>query len=53
MFIVMGQTETRVFEKCPWAMTKVVAADMVRRLNIVHRRAGLPIHFYMTQVLDV
>jgi hypothetical protein len=53
MFIVMGQTETRVFEKYPWAMTEAQADKMVWLLNIAHKQAGVPIHFYMTQVLDI
>lgn len=53
MYIVMGQTESRVFEKCTWAMTEAQADRMVWLLNLAYRQSGVAIRFYMTQVLDV
>ncbi|MNX50617.1 hypothetical protein D3C86_812510 [compost metagenome] len=53
MYIVMGQTESRVFEKYSWAMTEAQADRMVWVLNLAYRQSGVPIRFYMTQILDV
>ena len=53
LYIVMGKTTERIFEKYPIQLPKEKAEEVVAKLNRSYWRASVPITFYITPILDL
>lgn len=53
LFIVMGATSKRVFDKYPDPMSYETATRLAGKHSMAMINAGLSIRFYITPVLDV
>lgn len=53
LYILMGYTEARVFEKHSKPLTYKEASNLCWKLNQRYKQVGLAMRFYITPILDL